>query len=119
MPLETFLENLDIESLKQKLLGNELQDEDAIDELLLTDPAKAVEQGTAFHVKKKKKGNIMSMALPLSNPENSHDASFDTDPQSKQHPGRRTECFEESRAQYIGKKRSVQDSTLPPNQFHP
>ena len=43
MILEEFLENLDIEYLKQKLLGDELADEDAIDELLLTNPAKAVE----------------------------------------------------------------------------
>lgn len=43
MSLELFLENLDIDDLKQKLLGDDLADEDAIDELLLTNPAKAVE----------------------------------------------------------------------------
>lgn len=43
MSLEDFLATLDIDDLKQKLLGNELEDEDAIDELLLTNPAKAVE----------------------------------------------------------------------------
>jgi hypothetical protein len=70
---------LDIDSLKEKLLSHELEDEDAIDELLLTNPAAAMEQGTALHIKKKKKGNIMSMALPHSD----HDESSEERPPSR------------------------------------
>jgi hypothetical protein len=53
--LEQFLETLNLEILRSKMLTDELADEDAIDELLL--PSEPVKP-------KKKKGNIMNMALP-------------------------------------------------------
>lgn len=64
--MEQFIENLDIDMLKHKLLTDEdLKDEDAIDELLLTNPQAAIEQGNLAQVaRRKKKGNIMNMALP-------------------------------------------------------